>query len=39
MPYSKVEKLTDKQQLVHDRFTNYLTSVVGLKTPNHQTES
>ncbi len=39
MPYSKVEKLTDKQQLVHNRFTNYLTSVVGLKTPNHQTES
>lgn len=39
MVYSKVEELTIAQERVHDEFTNYLTSVKGLKTPQHQTES
>lgn len=39
MPYSKKEDLTEAQNRVHERFTNYLIDVVGLKTPHHQTES
>lgn len=39
MPYSRVEQLTAEQKMVHDKFTNYLTSVTGLLAPNHQTES
>jgi hypothetical protein len=37
MIYSKKEQLTIEQNKTHDEFTNYLTSVVGLKTPRHQT--
>lgn len=39
MVYSKVEELTIAQQRKHDEFTNYLVSIKGLKTPQHQTES
>lgn len=39
MEYSKKEQLTIVQEKVHDEFTNYLTSIVGLKAPHHQTES
>ena len=39
MAYSKKEQLTSVQEKVHVEFTNYLTSVVGLKAPHHQTES
>ena len=39
VPYSKKEELTIVQKKVQDRFTDYLTSVKGLKTPQHQTES
>ena len=39
MVYSKVEKLTVEQLRKHKEFTNYLTTVKGLKAPRHQTES
>lgn len=38
-PNSVVRQLTPHQQTVHDAFTNYLSNVVGLKAPKHQTES
>ena len=41
MVYSKVEKLTESQERMHDEFTIYLFEVVGRKgkTPCHLTES
>lgn len=37
--YSKVEPLTAKQEIIHNQFKNYLVKVVGLKAPEHITES
>ena len=39
MVYSSVEPLTAKQEITHNEFTWYLTDVVGLKAPEHITES
>lgn len=39
MEYSSVEPLTAKQEIIHKEFTRYLVEVVGLKTPEHLTES
>ena len=39
MKYSSVEPLTAKQERIHNEFTWYLVEVVGLKAPEHITES
>ena len=39
MVYSSVEPLTAKQEITHNEFTWYLADVVGLKAPEHITES
>ena len=39
MVYSSVEPLTEEQKTTHNEFTWYLVDVVGLKTPEHLTES
>ena len=39
MVYSSVEPLTAKQEVIHNEFMWYLKDVVGLKAPEHITES